>query len=250
MAANRLTELPKSLGGLMKLKVLKCGKNPWKKDMVVPKNVLSKGDEATLAYLRNLFTSGEAYMNRMKCVLLADVTGLFIHSCNRLMFVGNGNVGKTSLLASFKKQKTGPNVATDGIDISEWAPDERITFNAWDFAGQEVYYATHSFFLSPQAIYIIVFNMLDDEHANKIECAPAFHSDASLIPIHTSRNASPILFHQRVLAGIGSVRSMRGPASRLWCSSAHTWTRCRATLARFSATTCRASGRPCSRTSS
>lgn len=85
MAANRLTELPKSLGGLRKLKVLKCGKNPWKKDMVVPKNVISKGDEAILAYLRNLFTSGEAYMNRMKCVLIIVMSllqeDLFLNSC-------------------------------------------------------------------------------------------------------------------------------------------------------------------------
>jgi hypothetical protein len=32
-----------------------------------------------------------------------------------------------------------------------------------------VYYATHTFFLSPQAIYILVFNLCEDEQTNKIE---------------------------------------------------------------------------------
>lgn len=47
------------------------------------------------------------------------------------------------------------NRATDGIDISEWqlalpagARHKTVTFSAWDFAGQEVYYSTHQFFLN------------------------------------------------------------------------------------------------------
>lgn len=40
---------------------------------------------------------------------------------------------------------------------------------AWDFAGQDVYYSTHQFFLSPQAVYILVFNMMDTEESNRIE---------------------------------------------------------------------------------
>ena len=44
-----------------------------------------------------------------------------------------------------------------------------INFSCWDFAGQEVYYATHSFFLSQRAIYILVFNLLEPEETNQIE---------------------------------------------------------------------------------
>lgn len=43
----------------------------------------------------------------------------------KLMFVGQGNVGKTSLLAALqsksgKRKKDTDNMATDGIDITQW----------------------------------------------------------------------------------------------------------------------------------
>ena len=34
-----------------------------------------------------------------------------------------------------------------------------MTFSAWDFAGQEIYYATHALFLSSNAIYLLVFDL-------------------------------------------------------------------------------------------
>lgn len=66
----------------------------------------------------------------------------------------------------------GKNIGTDGIDISKIeikakvavtdekipsaTPDEQaITFQVWDFAGQEVYYATHSIFLNSRSLFIV-----------------------------------------------------------------------------------------------
>lgn len=52
-------------------------------------------------------------------------------------------------LTSNSKKTTGTQNAklTDGIDIKSWkvkAPDGgEITYSAWDFAGQTVYYNTH-----------------------------------------------------------------------------------------------------------
>ena len=39
-------------------------------------------------------------------------------------------------------------------------PVERIELSAWDFAGQEVYYTTHHFFMSRRSIYLLCFNVL------------------------------------------------------------------------------------------
>lgn len=36
---------------------------------------------------------------------------------------------------------------------------KRLEFSLWDFAGQEVYYSTHQFFLNDRAIYIVCCNM-------------------------------------------------------------------------------------------
>jgi len=51
---------------------------------------------------------------------------------------------------------------------SEKEDEYSIKFSAWDFAGQEIYYSTHTFFLSPRSIYLIVFNMVD-EQSSRIE---------------------------------------------------------------------------------
>jgi len=80
------------------------------------------------------------------------------------------------------KKSVSSNISTDGIDISDLQVplDEENRINAslsvWDFAGnntytrcykfidssyyflgQELYYCTHQFFLSDQAIYLVVF---------------------------------------------------------------------------------------------
>lgn len=47
---------------------------------------------------------------------------------------------------SHKTRATGTEDITDGIDIQNWTlryNNRDITFNAWDFAGQTVYYNTH-----------------------------------------------------------------------------------------------------------
>ena len=36
---------------------------------------------------------------------------------------------------------------------------EEFVINMWDFAGQHVYYASHPVFLSPRAVYILVYNL-------------------------------------------------------------------------------------------
>ncbi len=60
-------------------------------------------------------------------------------------------------------------ISTDGIDINDWGvtipygPEgqpETVTLSTWDFAGQEIYYATHQFFLSARSLYFLVFNLL------------------------------------------------------------------------------------------
>jgi Leucine-rich repeat (LRR) protein len=44
----------------------------------------------------------------------------------------------------------------------------KISFSCWDFAGQDLYYGTHQFFLTRHSVHLIVFNMLD-EKASKVE---------------------------------------------------------------------------------
>ena len=39
----------------------------------------------------------------------------------------------------------------------------RFTFKCWDFAGQEEYYATHQCFLSQRSLYVLVWDVREEE---------------------------------------------------------------------------------------
>ena len=51
-------------------------------------------------------------------------------------------------------------IPTDGIEMKSWTPTdiENTVVYFWDFAGQELYYATHHFFLTDNSINLIVFD--------------------------------------------------------------------------------------------
>jgi hypothetical protein len=73
------------------------------------------------------------------------------------------------------------NVATDGIDIQRievsagvkhsngtMGASDNIVFSCWDFAGQDVYYHTHQFFISDRSIYLVGFNMEVEDEAQAL----------------------------------------------------------------------------------
>eukprot|EP01104_Vermistella_antarctica_P009100 TRINITY_DN2320_c0_g1_i2.p1 TRINITY_DN2320_c0_g1~~TRINITY_DN2320_c0_g1_i2.p1 ORF type:complete len:3638 (+),score=457.03 TRINITY_DN2320_c0_g1_i2:486-11399(+) len=153
---NHLQELPNQLGSLS-LESLRVENNPLGK---LPPEIRAD-EESILAWLRAL-SEGTEPCYRVK-----------------VMVVGDENVGKTSLLTCLKEKRTGvfskkkeDTIATDGIDISDWSEqvltaDNKkvdININAWDFAGQEVYYTTHQFFLSNRSIYLVTFSLDCDDY--------------------------------------------------------------------------------------
>lgn len=75
--------------------------------------------------------------------------------------VGRGGVGKTSVVNRLLFDRFNPDEAkTEGITISEWTillnGRERVRLNLWDFGGQEIMHATHQFFLTQRALYLLV----------------------------------------------------------------------------------------------
>ena len=81
----------------------------------------------------------------------------------KLILVGRGGVGKTSLVNrlvhnSFEKDEK----KTEGIQITEWSlrlgGREDVRLRIWDFGGQEIYHATHQFFLTQRSLYLLVLN--------------------------------------------------------------------------------------------
>eukprot|EP01102_Stenamoeba_stenopodia_P014052 TRINITY_DN4636_c0_g2_i1.p1 TRINITY_DN4636_c0_g2~~TRINITY_DN4636_c0_g2_i1.p1 ORF type:complete len:1322 (+),score=264.84 TRINITY_DN4636_c0_g2_i1:1203-5168(+) len=168
LSHNRLTELPSYLHTLKSLSFFRVMHNPIKG---VPRDFITQGDTQLLSFLKEQL-GGYSSVYRSK-----------------LMFVGEGNVGKTCLLNSIlKKPKKSTKLfgrkedeedtqnTSEGIDIREWScktpllkPDEKIEFSMCDFAGQEVYHYTHQFFLTHRAIYLIVFNIAESVEWKKVD---------------------------------------------------------------------------------
>ncbi|NET83099.1 MAG: GTPase [Moorea sp. SIO1F2] len=140
---NQLTNLPESLGNLSNLTQLELSGNPL---VVPPPEVVSKGVDAVKQYFRQLREEGEAYIYEAK-----------------LLIVGEPGAGKTSLAQKIQDpeyQLQDNQESTEGIDVIKWSfplDNERdFKINIWDFGGQEIYHATHQFFLSKRSLYTLV----------------------------------------------------------------------------------------------
>ena len=139
---NQLTSLPPELANLTSLSELELSRNP----LTSPDpGVLAQGTEAVLAFLRQQLKGG-----RRQWV-------------SKLLVVGEGGVGKTSLLGSLRGETLDEDEeTTHGVQIVpvELAhPDEAavvMRLNAWDFGGQVIYHATHQFFLTDRSLFVIV----------------------------------------------------------------------------------------------
>ncbi|XP_074646294.1 leucine-rich repeat serine/threonine-protein kinase 1-like [Tubulanus polymorphus] len=108
---------------------------------------------------------------------------------NRLtmMVVGPQKVGKTAMLEQLRhrehnskiiqktraerlgfekvkrKEKSGNYVPTDGVDINTLImKHDKVHIRTWDFGGQKNFYATHQYFLSSRALYVVVWNISQD----------------------------------------------------------------------------------------
>ena len=138
---------------LANLSISKLDLNNCHSLVTPPSEVVKRGFNSILTYLKRLI-SGSVELKRTK-----------------LMLVGLGQAGKTSLLRSLKGESCDENTdLTDGIKIDDWVIDledgSTLTFSRWDFAGQSVYYNTHQFFLSSRGVYLLVWNVrLGSEYA-------------------------------------------------------------------------------------
>jgi len=140
---NELAVLPTSLGKMAALSDVSIGGNP----------------------LPDLYSAAAMTGTQTLKRFLADL-GQEPGRCNeaKLLMVGEGTVGKTSLLAALKGEEFQPDrETTHGIEIRRipLTSNEDGTLIAWDFGGQEIYRVTHPFFFSKNAIYAVTWRPRD-----------------------------------------------------------------------------------------
>ncbi|EIU7057466.1 COR domain-containing protein [Vibrio vulnificus] len=86
----------------------------------------------------------------------------------KIVFLGNGEVGKTSLMKALVGEKfNDKEKTTHGINIKKYSVpiNERFSVDAsiWDFGGQQIMHATHQLFLSRRCVYVLVINDRKDD---------------------------------------------------------------------------------------
>lgn len=142
LSNNRLTGLPYALTSLPPTADIRLTGNPLSRMMVT---AAETGTEALLTYLLSL---GEATQPCREA---------------KMVLVGEGNVGKSSLVAALAGEPFIENRdTTHGIELKklELVDDTTgitVLLNAWDFGGQEVYRVTHQFYLTQDALFLVVW---------------------------------------------------------------------------------------------
>jgi internalin A len=156
---NQITEIPDAITKLENLKILVLENNPIAN---IPPEIIRKGwgedikddgdPQAIFSYLK---AHNKRPLNEIKVLL-----------------VGEGDVGKTSLLNRLLYNTFNPEECkTPGINIAQWHLPEKpdIRLNLWDFGGQKVMHATHQFFLTKRSLYLLVIDNRKNEQQNRVE---------------------------------------------------------------------------------
>ena len=114
----------------------------------------------------------------------------------RLLLVGNGGAGKTSLVKRLATNSFNPNEPlTQGLNISilkREYPDRHLQLRVWDFGGQEIMHATHQLFLSRRSIYVIVLDSRKDSDPHYwLEHAALFGGSSPIILVINKIDEAP-----------------------------------------------------------
>jgi len=184
LSYNQLTQLPDVVTQLTNLTTLDLRKNP----LPIPPEILEKTHEP--ATILNFYIE---YLTNQKRALNEA----------KLLIVGQGSVGKTSLVNRLLHDRFNPHEnKTEGIDIQPWQVRE-IQLNVWDFGGQEIMHATHQFFLTKRSLYLLVIDTRLGEDENRLEywlkIIQSFGGDSPVIIVGNKSDQQPLCLDRRGL---------------------------------------------------
>ncbi|MEO1388706.1 MAG: COR domain-containing protein [Cyanobacteria bacterium J06634_6] len=151
LSFNQLSDLDSNIQHIKSLKQIDIRGNP----LPIPPEILGK----------KRFTSEPGELSKIfdfYFQLQAEEGSTPLYEA-KLILVGEGGAGKTSLAKKIDNEAyelPKDEKSTEGIDVIRWdfsLPDgNTFRVNIWDFGGQEIYHATHQFFLTKRSLYLLV----------------------------------------------------------------------------------------------
>lgn len=185
LSNNQLSTLSPEIGQLTNLQKLDLRNNP----LPIPPEILQRpsNPSAILEYFRQ---EQRKPLNEAK-----------------LIFVGEGRVGKTSLVRRLVENRFDEKERiTEGISIKQLSVtinSEQIRLNIWDFGGQEIMHATHQFFLTLRSLYILVLDAERGEAESRIDywlkLIQSFGKDSPIIVVSNKSDLKQLFLNQGAL---------------------------------------------------
>ena len=189
LSSNQISKLPAWITDFkMKITLEKfsSGINLYENPLQIPPaEIIEQGKEAVIRYFKELERE--------------DVENVQLFEA-KVLLLGEGKTGKTSLrykLENEEKELPKEEGRTRGVDIYHHEfPIENTKFisHIWDFGGQDVLYQVHRFFLSDDALYILVTDSRFDQGYK-------FEEWLQTIEIFTHKEDNPIILLQNLKFG-------------------------------------------------
>jgi GTPase SAR1 family protein len=152
---NQLIDVPESITKLQNLKILRLEGNPI--ETPPPEVVFDRGGYTNLEGIKNYFRQ------------LQSAEKDYLYEA-KLLIVGEAGAGKTTLAKKIEDRDyvlKEDEPTTEGIDVIKWEfplqQNKNFRVNIWDFGGQEIYHATHQFFLTKRSLYTLVADIRKED---------------------------------------------------------------------------------------